>query len=118
MAAHNDFGRAAEDAAADLLRSAGWTILDRNWRFHRREVDLIARRGSTVAFVEVRARRTARFGHPLETIGWRKRLDLEAAAMAWLARHGRPRDVYRFDAVVVVAGRPAEHVEDAWRVAR
>jgi putative endonuclease len=116
MAAHNDFGRAAEQAAAHLLADRGWAVLHRNWRFRHKEIDLIVRRGRIVAFVEVRARRSTRFGHPLETIGWRKRLDLQAAAQAWISSHGRPGDVYRFDTVVLAAGGPAEHLEDAWRV--
>jgi putative endonuclease len=122
MAAHNDFGAAAEALAAELFCRGGWQILARNWRGGRREIDLVARRGDTVAFVEVRARRPGSFGGPLETVGPRKRRALEAAARVWIARHGRPRDVYRFD--VVAFRTPAwrgprrsdvEHVADAWR---
>jgi putative endonuclease len=117
MAAHNDFGREAEQLATDLLVRTGWTILQRNWRFRHKEIDIIARRAATVAFVEVRARRSTRFGHPLETIGWRKRRDLEAAARAWIADHGRSGDVYRFDAIVfATTGGAPQHAEDAWRL--
>jgi putative endonuclease len=124
MAAHNDFGRAAEQRAADLLQGAGWTIVCRNWRFGRREIDVIARRGATVAFVEVRARRSASHGHPLATIGWRKRREIEIAARGWIALHGSAGEEYRFDAVVLLdaagsgaqAGTPGlRHVQDAWR---
>jgi putative endonuclease len=128
MAAHNDFGAHAERLAAALLERNGWTILHRNWRFGRREIDLVARRGRTVAFVEVKARASVTHGHPLESIGWRKRRDLAVAAQAWMARHGAPGQEYRFDAVHVVAGRPAggpspagtapvaavHHTENAW----
>jgi Holliday junction resolvase-like predicted endonuclease len=65
----------------------------------------------------VRARRPGRFGGALETIGPRKRRELEAAARAWVARHGSARDVYRFDVVAfrTPAGRApaagdAEHM--------
>lgn len=117
MAAHNDFGRHAEQQAADLLVRAGWSIIDRNWRFGHLEIDLVARRGRVVAFVEVRARRSCRFGHPLDTIDWRKRRGLEAAARGWIVRHGVHGDEYRFDAISVAGGTgEVQHLEDAWRV--
>lgn len=128
MAAHNDFGTRAEHMAALLLERNGWTILHRNWRFGRREIDVIARRGSTIAFVEVKARGAVTHGHPLESIGWRKRRDLAIAAAGWIERHGRTGEEYRFDAMHVVSrqgpGRcPADavaddmdvhHTENAW----
>lgn len=128
MAAHNDFGVHAECLAAALLERNGWTILHRNWRFGRREIDLIARRDRTVAFVEVKARSDVTHGHPLESIGWRKRRDLALAANAWIARHGVAGEEYRFDAVHVLAPRAVrrgppcgpdpgivvQHTENAW----
>jgi putative endonuclease len=114
MAAHNDLGRAAEDRAADHLAASGWEILHRNWRWRHKELDLIARRGCVVVFVEVRARRSADFGHPAETIGHRKRTDLAHAAHAWAARHGRPTDVYRFDVVTITGTGDPDHLEAAW----
>jgi putative endonuclease len=122
MARHNEFGIAAETAAAACLAARGWTILHRNWRWRRLEIDLIVRRGMVVAFVEVRARRSTAYGHPLETIDWRKRRDLEQAAHAWIRsrRHDSADLVYRFDVVTLTdaRGRAAgelEHLEDAWR---
>jgi putative endonuclease len=128
MAAHNDFGAHAEHMAAALLERNGWTILHRNWRFGRREIDLIARRGRIVAFVEVKARARVTHGHPLESIDWRKRRDLGIAARGWIERHGTAGEEYRFDAVHVVARQrvsrgsadctscvlDVRHTEDAW----
>lgn len=128
MAAHNDFGARAERLAAAHLERNGWTILERNWRFGRREIDLIARRGCTIAFVEVKARAGVAHGHPLESIDWRKRRDVAIAASGWIARHGRHAWEYRFDAVHVIAphrvlrvctagedGVPGvHHTENAW----
>lgn len=118
MARSHEVGRHGEDLAAELLRGRGWRVLARNWRFGHKEVDLIAQRGPTVAFVEVKARTGTRFGHPLDAVGSGKRRDLSLAARAWIARHGRPGQSYRFDAVTVVRDGSAttvEHVEDAWR---
>jgi putative endonuclease len=116
MARHNDFGVSAEDRAAHHLRAAGWQVLHRNWRWHRRELDIVARRGDVVAFVEVRARATTDFGHPAETISHRKRRDLNQAAHGWATCHGRPTDVYRFDVITIVGEAPPEHLEAAWRL--
>jgi putative endonuclease len=119
MADTHDYGRAAERHAAELLEGDGWTILHRNWRWGHKEIDLVARRAGLVAFVEVRARRRARYGHPLETVTWSKRRDLAAAARAWIGRHGCAGDAYRFDVVWVLgaASRLAVHHEEgAWQL--
>jgi len=120
MAGAHEFGRTCETLAAESLRDAGWSIVARNYRFGHREIDLIARRGCTVAFVEVKARRGAGYGHPLEAITWRKRREISAVARHWIERSGRPGDVFRFDAIAVTrigCSTPViEHVEDAWRL--
>lgn len=113
------FARWAEDVAARHLESRGWQVLARNWRAGPREVDLVIRRQEVTAFVEVKARRSGRFGDPLEAIHWKKRRDLAAAARRWLAEHTEYTPVVRFDAVAVVreGGRwRVRHVPDAWSV--
>jgi len=113
-------GDRGEQIAAALLERKGWTIVDRNFRVGRREIDLVARRGEVVAFVEVKTRSGLAYGHPLEAITWRKRREIQQVALGWISRHGRPGEVYRFDAVAVqlpASGGPTiEHVEDAWRM--
>lgn len=115
-------GRAGEEAAARHLAERGWIILDRNWRAGHRELDLVIRRGPVVAFVEVKTRLGAAFGHPLDAITRRKRREVEEAAREWLRARGpecgNPPEV-RFDAVAVhlAPGRAptVEHIPDAWR---
>jgi putative endonuclease len=111
-------GRLGESVAADFLERSGWTVLERNYRAGRKEVDLIIRRGKVVAFVEVKARRGPECGHPLEAITWRKRRDIMEVARAWRARNPRVGRTLRFDAVSVLfgPGRPPEvrHVGNAW----
>ena len=113
-------GDRGERIAADYLESAGWAILDRNFRLGRKEIDLVARRAEIVAFVEVKSRAGLGYGHPLEAITWKKRREIQQVAAAWVDRYGRPGDVYRFDAVAIqlaTGGPPLiEHVEDAWRL--
>jgi len=112
-------GDRGERLAAEHLERAGWTMLARNFRVGHREVDLVARRGEVVAFVEVKTRAGLGYGHPLEAITAAKRREIQQVAEVWVARHGREGDVYRFDAVAVLilaGAEPAiEHVEDAWR---
>ncbi|MBW3553854.1 MAG: YraN family protein [Gemmatimonadetes bacterium] len=119
MARSHELGRRGEALAATLLDGGGWTILDRNWRFGHKEIDLIAERDGTVAFIEVKARSGRGFGHPLDAVTARKRRELEIAARVWIDRHGRPGQSYRFDAVWVLrerGGLSVRHVEDAWRL--
>jgi putative endonuclease len=113
-------GDRGEELAARLLERTGWAVTHRNFRMGRKEIDLVARRGEVVAFVEVKTRAGPGYGHPLEAITWKKRREIQQVAAAWIDRFGAPDDVYRFDAVAVTVlpGRAplVEHVEDAWRM--
>ena len=105
---------------AHLLRH-GWRIEAHRFRLGRHDLDLVARRGSLVAFIEVKARRSFRFGHAAESVGARKRAVLTRLAQHWQARFGFSDDRYRFDVITVEPGpepsTPAQvvHIEDAWR---
>lgn len=83
-------GRAGEDYAAGWLTRQGYRILARNWRSHWGEVDIIAQKGETVAFVEVKARRPGAMVSPLAAVDARKRRRLLMTARAWLAMTGSP----------------------------
>jgi putative endonuclease len=113
-------GRRGEDAAATFLKDRGWIILARNYRFGRREVDLVIRRGGVLAFVEVKTRAGEGFGAPEAAITRLKRREIEIVAAQYLIRFP-PGDVdIRFDAVAVRrtdrrGGFQIEHLEDAWR---
>lgn len=113
-------GDRGESLTALFLERTGWTVLHRNFRSGRKEIDLVARRGEVVAFVEVKARTGLRYGHPLEAITGKKRREIQQVAAAWIERFGRDGDAYRFDAVAILFGAGAEpvveHVEDAWRI--
>ena len=73
MNAKQQFGRAAEAAAARYLVRDGWALLGRNVRIGRGELDLIVRRGDVLAFVEVKARHTGAYGAPEDAVDRRKR---------------------------------------------
>jgi putative endonuclease len=105
-------GRRAERLAAFWLQLKGWKILGRRVRTPVGEVDLIARRGRTVAFVEVKARATAEeAGWALDE--WRLRR-VAAAAEALAPRYARQGDDIRLDAIFVVPRRLPQHVANIW----
>lgn len=113
-------GLAGELAAARYLHGQGWTVLAHRFRFGHHDLDLIARQGSLVAFLEVKSRRSTTFGTGVEAVRWQKRAILRLVAGVWIARHGKAGDRYRFDLVVVTwPGRGifphVSHMEDAWR---
>ena len=107
-------GLAAEEHAIRFLASRGWMVLAHRWRVGRIEIDIVARRGVTVAFVEVKSRRGEAFGSPLEAVTGAKQRELVRAARAWIDRFGQPTDIYRFDCIALRQGA-LEHLEDAFR---
>jgi putative endonuclease len=108
-----------ERTAIAFLTSCGWSVEAHRFRLGRHDIDLVIRKGKTVAFVEVKTRRSTVYGTGLEAVGWRKQRDIARLASVWVLRHGRTGDEYRFDLVAVDdarGGAPAvEHVPDAWR---
>jgi len=114
-------GRCGEEHATRVLQARGWTVLARNYRFGRREVDLVVRRDDLVAFVEVKTRAGPGYGSPLEAVTRLKRREIEAVAAHFLLCHGLTSVQVRFDAVGIQVLRgvrttvEVEHVEDAWR---
>ncbi len=117
MHARSRLGRRGEDAACDLYRRLGFQVVERNYRAGRGEIDLVARRGDTIVFCEVKTRRTDEWGVPSEAVDAAKQARLRKLAAAWLAER-RPGYVdVRFDVVsVIVRGGRADvtHVPDAF----
>ncbi len=108
----------AEDMAARHLKRQGYAILHRNLHLDRYEMDIVARKGDVVVFVEVRSRQDDELAAPEETVRYAKRKHLRAAARRYLARFGQPDLYYRFDVVGVVmpeGGQPRiVHYENAF----
>jgi putative endonuclease len=118
MGRSHGLGAEGEARAARLLEAGGYRILARNARVERIEIDLVAERGDTIAFVEVKTRRGRRYGAPEEAVDGRKRRRLVCGAAAWLRETGRFAGRVRFD-VVVCELDPAgawhlRHLEDAF----
>ena len=113
------FGETGERIAERWLKRHGWRIMQRRFRSGHRDIDLIAEKDGTVAVVEVKARRAAQFGDPVEAVNWRKRRELTRSAQVWISRHGRLNDSYRFDVIGVLIcddGARVRHVENAFNI--
>ncbi len=110
-------GADGETHAAAHLERRGYTIVARNVRAGGVEMDIIARRGRVLVFVEVKTRRSTRFGAPEEAVDARKRARLVRGAVAWL-RENPVRNVRaRFDVIVCEAdasGWRVRHLEAAF----
>ncbi len=107
-------GAEAERRAAEYLLARGFSILDRCFRAAGGEIDLVARDGGSVVFVEVKARSSNAFGGPLAAVTRDKRRRLARAAASYLALRGLSEAPARFD-VVAVTPLGIEHVADAFR---
>jgi len=105
-------GRRAETLAAWWLRLKGWAILGRRVRTRVGEVDLVARRGHVLAFIEVKARADDE-ASAFALDGWRLRR-VAAAAQALMPRFARDGDVVRIDAIFLVPGRWPRHETALW----
>lgn len=110
-------GRWGEEEAERFLRRAGYKILARNFRTPVGELDIIARHGKLLVFVEVKTRRSAAFGSPQEAVGPVKQRQIVRAAQWYLGNgHGKGLQP-RFDVVAVRTGPDGaliEHLQDAF----
>jgi putative endonuclease len=121
MPRRHDTGRLGEALAERHLAARGYAILARRYRTRRGEIDLIARTGEAIVFIEVKTRTSERFGGPFASLAHRQRARMAAAAARFLAENPRYSGALcRFDAIAVLmegTGQPiVEHVEDAFRL--
>ena len=114
------FGKRGEDVACEELQKRGYVILDRRFRTRRGELDIVARDGAVVVFVEVKARTDSSFGAPFESITWQKRRRLGQMAAAYLFQKKLGGAPCRFDVVAVVEGadarRTVELIQGAFEI--
>ena len=110
----NRWGVSAETWAAWLLRLRGYRILARRVRTPVGEIDIIAQKGRTVVFVEVKARPNV--ATALSAVSSRQRDRIARAAATYLARHPHLTNTdARFDVIAVAPGRIPHHLQNAWR---
>ena len=104
-------GRRGEDLACEELRRRGYAILARRFRTRHGEIDIVARDGDVLVFVEVKARSSSRFGGARSAVNWPKQRKIAMMAQRYLKRVGWSMRPCRFDIVAIQQhkdGRPPE----------
>lgn len=107
----SDLGRAGEQVAVKHLKRNRYKIIERNYRSFYGEIDIIARDGDTLAFVEVKARSSEEYGSPGEAVGWRKQARLSRAAMDYVTRNNLTDVKMRFDVVSIMGEGKGQAVQ-------
>ncbi|HZW62599.1 MAG TPA: YraN family protein [Flavobacteriaceae bacterium] len=116
MAQHNKLGNEGEAQAVDFLLQNGYDILERNYRFDKAEVDIIAKIENTLAVVEVKTRSTADFGNPQDFVKPKQIKNLVKAINEYVNANELDVEV-RFDIIAIVKSKKGveiEHIVDAF----
>jgi len=109
-----DLGASGESRATRLLVREGYRIVERNFRCKSGELDIVARDGRVLCFVEVRSRANADYGHAAEMVDARKQARVSRVAQHYLALRSPRFEEARFD-VVAITGDEEVLIKDAWR---
>ena len=107
-------GANAESLATELLVREGYHIVERNFRCKSGELDIIARDGEILCFIEVRSRATDEHGNAAETVTHAKRRQVSRVALHYIAQRNPSFDRSRYD-VVAITGDRVDLIRDAWR---
>ena len=116
MAEHYELGKKGEQLAVDYLLEKGYQILERNWRFQKAEIDIIAQKASILVAVEVKTRSTDYFGNPQDFVNPKKIKLLVSAIDEYVTKKDLDVEV-RFDIIAItkeVKTLKIEHLEDAF----
>ncbi|MCB0737532.1 MAG: YraN family protein [Bacteroidetes bacterium] len=114
MATHNQIGQKGEALAVEYLKRKGYQILHTNWRFEKYEIDIIARIGNDIVFVEVKTRSGSSHGFPEQAVTQKKAETLFAGAEIYVEEHGLENEI-RFDIISILLNQnPPDiyHIED------
>lgn len=117
MKDHIQIGNLGEEVAVDFLKKRGYTILERNWRFSRAEIDIICKFGDILVFVEVKARSYDFYGTPEAFVDDKKETLLADAANEYMKQVNHEWE-FRFDIIGIVfqskSAYTIKHIEDAF----
>lgn len=115
-APHLQTGEKGENIACEFLTNKDFIIIEKNWRFKRTEIDIIAKHKKTIVFIEVKTRSKIQFGYPEVSVGAKKQKDICIAANHYLETNNLDYKV-RFD-IIAIHRIPnnweIEHIEDAF----
>ncbi len=116
MAEHNALGKKGEKLAVDFLVEKGYDILEKNYRYLKSEIDIIAQKQDTIVVVEVKTRSTPEFGNPQDFVKPKQIQSLVKAIDHYIASNDLDVEV-RFDIIAIIKnklGVKVEHLEDAF----
>ena len=116
MAEHNTLGKKGEKLAIDFLVNKGYDILEKNYRYLKSEVDIIAQKGGVVVAVEVKTRSTPEFGNPQDFVKPKQIQSLVRAVNNYITDNDLDVEV-RFDIIAIIenkSGTKIEHLQDAF----
>lgn len=116
MAKHNELGKKGEELAVQFLQKNNYKILERNWRFKKAEVDIIAQKDTVLAIVEVKTRSSDYFGNPQDFVNQKKIKLLVEAVNEYVISKDLNIEV-RFDIISILKNKnnfDIEHLEDAF----
>ena len=116
MAKHNELGKLGEQKAAEYLISKGYQILEQNWSYNHKEIDLIALKNDTLIITEIKTRSNENWEHPQEAITNKKIRFLVDATEAYIMTNDIDLEV-RFDVIAVIQEHQnwkIEHIEEAF----
>lgn len=116
MAKHNELGELGEDLAVEELEKNGYEIVERNWRYKKAEIDIIARKNEVLAIVEVKTRSNDYIGNPQDFVSPKKIKMLVEAVNEYVVSKDLDVEV-RFDIIAIILNQnklTLEHLEDAF----
>ena len=101
---NKSIGKQGEEIACKYLEKLGWKILEKNYRYSRfSEIDIIAKDGNDIVFVEVKTRTSTINGHPFEAINYNKIQNIFKAGLAYLKSTKERHNKYRIDVISILA---------------
>lgn len=110
MANHNELGKKGEQRAVDFLVENGYDIIERNYRFNKAEVDIIARKKDVLAIIEVKTRSTSDFGNPQDFVKPKQIKNLVKAVDEYVTANNLDVEV-RFDIIAIVKAKRGFKIE-------
>ena len=116
MAQHNELGKKGEQLAVDYLLKNNYTVIERNYRFDKAEVDIIAKKNETLAIIEVKTRSTSDFGNPQDFVKPKQIQRLVKAVHEYVTENDLDVEI-RFDIIAIIkTGKSfdVEHLENAF----
>ena len=115
MALHNDIGEKGEQLAVNYLLKDGYEVLEKNWRFKKSEIDIIAKKGNELVFVEVKTRSSNHFQEPEEAVTLKKQKQIFIGANEYIQSLEDEVNV-RFDIISILLTKEIQinHIKEAF----